>query len=32
MKKDPLPDADKYANEKDKFEKYGSKEPGEEEN
>ena len=29
MKIDPLPDADKYADEEDKFEKYGSKNPGE---
>ena len=29
MKIDPLPDADKYADEEGKFEKYGSKNPGE---
>jgi ferredoxin len=29
MKMDPLPDAEKYADETGKFEKYGSKNPGE---
>ena len=29
MKIDPLPDADKFADQEGKFEKYGSKNPGE---
>ena len=29
MKIDALPDAEKYAGEEDKFQKYGSKNPGE---
>ena len=29
MKMDPLPDAEKFADEEDKFKKYGSQNPGE---